>query len=354
MEGYGLVVTFVLEEASWSTPVVFDNFVGYTDGELAAALTAKFPIFEGSAPNLPSVLDRMAAALAQVVRPRHPAASVACMTATGPGPAQRLRFRVELPGRTFPICRVTVNGVADGPAAAERVRALVGADCSRTFVEAFADCSLVPVAQAGGHHFARVTSTSVAQTADDGRCTGGVDVVIAVQPGAVYTWGRVAWVGVAVERRDDVARLQRIRDGDPAEAQRLQETMDAATKWYRSRGHMSVRVTPIVAVDEARLVVGCDLSVAEGPRFRFGNLEIAGLEPELAARVRDRWTLAPGQFYDGDYTRQFVAQTRETERAALAGRTDVAIRERPDEAGNRVDVVLEFSKRGGDAPSFAR
>ncbi len=348
MEGYSLVVIFVLEEAAWDTPVVFDNFVGYRDEELTAALAARFPVFKGNAPDQPAVLNRIAATLKGVVGSRHPSANVSYVTA---GASSRLprhyRFRMELPGRTFPICCVAIAGLSgDGQiAAADKARSLVGTDYSRDFVGEFAERTVRPVAQRGGHYLARIVSSTLNASQDEA-CPGGADVTITIETGRSYTWGTVGWAGASAARPEDLSAVQRMRPGEPAEAERLQQTIDAAVRWYHDRGYMTVQVSPVTAVYEDRASVDCDMSVDEGARFRFGRLELSGLDAEALARIRDRWSLAAGEFYDGEYTRRFVAQVRDAEASALAGRTSITIRERPDATAVRVDVTLEFAKSG--------
>jgi hypothetical protein len=349
MEGYSLVVTFVLEEASWTTPVVFDNFIGYRDEDLAAAISARFPVFQGNAPDQPVILDRIAAVLKRLVAGRHPSASVAYVTAGASASLPRhFRFQLELPGRTFPICRVAIAGLSgdDQQVAGDKARSLAGADYSRDFVAEFARRNIIPVAQRGGHYLARVTSSSAAPAAATEGCPAGVDIAVSVEQGAAYTWGAIGWAGAPAAAAEDLARLQRLKTGEAAEAHRLQETIDAAARWYHDRGYLTAQVSPVTSIDDDRATIGCTLSVDEGVRFRFGRLEIAGLEDDVVARIRERWTLGAGQFYDGEYTRQFTAHVREAERESLAGRTNITIRERPDATTTRVDLVLEFAKPG--------
>jgi outer membrane protein assembly factor BamA len=172
---------------------------------------------------------------------------------------------------------------------------------------------------------------------------------LAIERGAIYTWGAIHWSGARAAGVEDLEQVQRAKTGDPADTDRLQDTVDAVVRWYRDRGYMAVQAGAAASVDEDRSIVTCTVRVEEGERFRFGRLELSGLDSEIAARIRGRWSLRAGDFYDAAYTRRFAAQIREAERAALAGRTGITIRERPDAVATRVDVILEFSKPGGQA-----
>ena len=132
--------------------------------------------------------------------------------------------------------------------------------------------------------------------------------------------------------------------GEPADINRLKSGIDTLTTSYRRLGYFGARLEATGVVREAGRTVACRVQVIEGPRFRYRRLALVGLEPELAARIRSRWTLQEGQYYDGGYARRFVSEVREAERAALAGRSTITIREVPDEAATTVDLVLEFTR----------
>src|SRR5690242_9701943 len=61
--GGNLTVTFNLEEAKWNAPVVFDNFVWFSDEELTSAVRQAVPNFDGTAPTSGGTAERIAAAL---------------------------------------------------------------------------------------------------------------------------------------------------------------------------------------------------------------------------------------------------------------------------------------------------
>jgi len=136
MQGYGLIVTFVLEEAPWNTPVVFNNFVGYTDEQLTQSAAAQLPLFQGRAPESPVVLGRIASAVQALVRRRDPGATVTyLLVSDSPVGSRHYRFILETPGRRTSVCAVDVRGLPGDQLAEAREKAasLVGADYSRDF-----------------------------------------------------------------------------------------------------------------------------------------------------------------------------------------------------------------------------
>jgi hypothetical protein len=51
-------VTFTIEEAEWTMPVLLDNFVWFKDDEIVTALRQRIPSFDGTAPILEGVTGR--------------------------------------------------------------------------------------------------------------------------------------------------------------------------------------------------------------------------------------------------------------------------------------------------------
>jgi outer membrane protein assembly factor BamA len=224
---------------------------------------------------------------------------------------------------------------------------LVGTDYSRDFVSEHAAANVLPIAHRDGRYKAKVAGVSARAAVPAGECGGGVEVTIQIVPGLRYTWSRVEWTGAGALTGAEVARTIRVADGQPADVSLLADGLAALKSLYHRRGYMAAGLLPVETVDEAARTVACRLMVVEGPRFRLRSVEVTGLEPELASRIRGRWTLAPGEFYDGAYTKAFVSETRKLEREALAGRTNVTIREKPDAATTSVDLILEFARPGG-------
>jgi outer membrane protein assembly factor BamA len=205
---------------------------------------------------------------------------------------------------------------------------------------------VLPVAHRDGRYKAKVAGVSVRVPAAGGPCSDAVEVTIQIASGLRYSWSNVEWTGAGAFGGAEVARAIRIADGQPADVSQLADGLADLKALYHRRGYMAVRLLPVDTVDEASRTVACKIMVYEGARFRLRSVEVTGLDPDLAARVRSRWRLSPGEFYDGAYTRAFVSETRKLERDALAGRTDVAIREKPDAATLTVDLVLEFARPG--------
>jgi hypothetical protein len=348
MQGYGLIVTFVVEEASWSTPIVFDNFVGYTDKQLTDVIAARVPFFHGTAPDSPAVLGRIASAVQAFVRTADPLATVTYLPATDtPTEPRRYRLVLERTAQRVLICAVDFRGLPAEQMEEARAKAasMIGADYSRDFITQHARLNVLPICHRDGRYLANVTGVS-AQPASFPGCAGGVAVTVEVAPGPRYLWGSIDWLGANVIGADDLAASVGIKAGDLADIDRLNNSLDLVKTRYRRSGYLAIQIVPAGRVFEAARTVACRVNIVEGPRFHFRSIALTGLDAGLESRILARWTLASGQFYDGTYLRHFVADISEEERDALAGRTSITIREKPDLATRMVDVVLEFARPG--------
>jgi outer membrane protein assembly factor BamA len=348
MQGYGLIVTFVVEEAAWSTPIVFDNFLGYTDQQLIDAIGATVPFFRGSAPESPVILGRIASAAQAFVRTTDPGATVTYLPAseTSSEP-RRYRLILQRPGRRTAICEVEIRGLPGEQLDDARAKAatMIGADYSLDFIGQHARLNVLPVCHRDGRYLAKIASVSAQPAARPG-CAGNVAVTVEVAPGPRYTWGSIDYSGASAVGPADLAALVGVKTGDLADIDRLDDGLERVKTRFRHSGYLGIQVFADGTVSEATHTVAYRVTIVQGPRFRFRSLAVRGLEADLTSRILARSTLTPGQFYDGAYLQQFVAEVLRAEGDALAGRTSVSIHEKPDAATLTVDVVLEFARPG--------
>src|ERR1041384_1944861 len=67
----GAIVTFNIEESARSLPVVFENFVWFTDDEILEPIRRDVPFFNGTAPATGDTSDKIAAALQRLLASRN-------------------------------------------------------------------------------------------------------------------------------------------------------------------------------------------------------------------------------------------------------------------------------------------
>jgi outer membrane protein assembly factor BamA len=139
-------VTFEVEEASRNLPVVFENFVWFSEEEMARTIRQDVPFFDGTAPEAGVTTDKIAAALRRLLGQRKINGRVEHMPYTNMATGrQEILFTVE--GVKIPVCSVHFPG-ANAISEAELIKAsqpLLKMDYSRKDASVFAEHTLFPL-----------------------------------------------------------------------------------------------------------------------------------------------------------------------------------------------------------------
>src|SRR5262245_15769757 len=106
-----LVVTFEIQEAEWTIPVVFDNLVWFTDAEIEAAVRTQLPSFDGTEPATAGIPERITQALQQLLSSRHVEGRIEFLPQSPPDKSvDGYLFRVANPGPR--ICSLHFEGAS--------------------------------------------------------------------------------------------------------------------------------------------------------------------------------------------------------------------------------------------------
>ena len=136
---------FEVEEASRNLPVVFENFVWFSEDEIARAIRQDVPFFDGTAPEAGTTTDKIAAALQRLLAQKKITGKVEHMPYTNLATGrQEILFTVE--GVKIPVCSLhfpgaTVISEADLIKASQ---ALLKSDYSRKDAGGFAETHALP------------------------------------------------------------------------------------------------------------------------------------------------------------------------------------------------------------------
>jgi outer membrane protein assembly factor BamA len=304
------VVTFLVEEARGSVPVVFDNFIWFTHEELVSAVRRELPAFDGSAPESQGAIAAITRALAGLLAARHITGQVEEMAATDESGAHPRRvFSVR--GVRVPLCQLHFPG-ATNIAESELIknsRPLFENDYSQETVAAFAVGNLLPLYHQRGHLravFAAPTASAVAATgANTSANCNGADVTIPVTEGAAYLWDKAAWAGAAALGAAELDAALNMKAGEVADGLKIEKGWHAVSRAYGRRGYLMARVKPAPAFDDEHQRVSYDVQLDEGAQFHMGTLAVVGLAEADAARLQRAWQLAPGAIFNMDYLEEF-------------------------------------------------
>src|SRR5260370_13602342 len=143
-----VTVTFEVEEANRSLPVVFENFVWFTDEELANAVRNDIPFFNGTAPEAGDAAEKIVQSLQRLLNERKIPGRVEVMPYTDLAKATQ-EFLFTVRGVKIPVCSLRFPD-ADAVAETEVIKASqppINSHFSRQDISVFTPKSLVPLSR---------------------------------------------------------------------------------------------------------------------------------------------------------------------------------------------------------------
>ncbi|HWS98670.1 MAG TPA: POTRA domain-containing protein [Pyrinomonadaceae bacterium] len=299
-------VTFQVEEQKGGgVPVVFDNFVWFTNEELTSAVRGEVPLFDGTAPERGGVIQSITKALERLLRERNIAGQVN-YTPSADTTGRNPRHVFSVSGSAVKVCGVRFPGSA-GVGERELVKnskGLLGTEYSQEFASAFAHANLIPVYKQHGHLKAKFGQPAAA--VGSGECRDGVVVTLPVTEGVSYTWDKAEWAGNEAYPARDLDSPLGMKPGAIADGLRIEEGLKAVERLYGRKGYLQARVTGEPVYDDENRRVAYRVAVAEGPRYTMSTLTIKGLPEADADYLKERWKLKQGAAYDNTYLKEFV------------------------------------------------
>ena len=297
-------------------PVRFDDFVWFTDDQLRQKAHERVPLFKGELPisgRLPEqVSDVLQALLVESNVPGH----VDYLRNTGSnGKIESINYSVsDLLIRIRKI-EFTGAGPSELPLLEAAARRLPDPEYSRNRINLFAEHQLLPVYHARGYLKAsfsqpqpKVVRQGGGDPGDDSRNLTVVDVTLGVDPGPQYKLVRIEWSGNQEFATEKLQGFIHAHPGAPANAVELAADVEEVRNLYGSHGYLNATVKLEPQLDDAAATAIYHLAVREDNVYHMGELEFRGIDNILAAKLRTRWKLRPGEVYDSSYLRQFLTE----------------------------------------------
>src|SRR5436190_792938 len=344
--GNQAVVTFQVEESAVSLPVVFENFVWFSDEEIVAAIRKDVIFFNGTSPASGETPDKIAAALQHLLTEKHIAGQVDYLPYVSKD-KQELIFTVK--GAHIPVCSLHFPG-ASAVSEADLIKAsqpLFKTDYSQKDTMTFVPLNLMPLYRRIGYLRAEFQPPSA--TLETGaKCGGGVNVTIPVNEGRSYRWAKSVWDGNDKLTVEDLSTALGMNPGDLADGLKIDTGLKNVTKAYGKRGFLQPTIQPSTEFDDAASLVTYSFKINEGPRYFMGDLIITGVPPADAAELKSKWTLGNNAVFDESYVDQFrQGPLREflralLQRSRIGQRANVEVEQRPNAQRLTVDVVIAF------------
>jgi len=344
--GNQAVVTFQIEESAVSMPVVFENFVWFTNEEIVAAVRKDVIYFNGTSPASGETPDKIAAALQHLLTEKHIAGQVDYLPYVSKD-KQELLFTVK--GARIPVCSFHFPG-ASAVSEADLIKAsqpLFKSDYSQKDTMTFLPLNLLQLYRRMGYLRAEF-QTPAAALETGAQCAGGVNVTIPVTEGSSYHWAKSIWDGNDKLTVEELGTALGMNPGDLADGTKIDAGLKNVAKAYGKRGFMTPTIQASAEYDEAASLVTYSFKINEGPRYFMGDLIISGLPPADVTELKSKWTLGNNAVFDESYLDQFrQGPLREFVRAMMqrsrtGARANVEVEQRPNELKKTVDVVIAF------------
>jgi len=342
----GAIVTFDIVESAVSLPIVFENFVWFTDDEILTAIRQDVPFFNGTAPATGDTTEKIAAALQRLLAARNINGRVEYLPYVTKD-NQELVFTVK--GARIPICSLHFPGASAIPESdlVKASREILNIEYSKKDIATFAPIKLIPLYHHLGYLRTEFQPATVSME-NAAACPGGVSVTIPVEEGAVYTWAGSEWNGNEKLTVDDLAGALGMNPGEVADGLKIEKGLKEVRRAYAGRGYLSAQVKESMEFAEGAPRVRYIFNITEGPRFFMGNLIISGISSADAEALKSKWTLGANSVFDEAYVEQFRQTTlREfaaglVQRSRSGARARVEVETRPDAQKLTVDVIINF------------
>jgi outer membrane protein assembly factor BamA len=356
------VVVFKVEEMTSTMRVVFDNFVWFTDEELAQAVRRKLPSFDGTAPEAGGVSDTIKGALEELLRERKIAGAVEyTFSDERRGRSPEHLFTVK--GSGLRVCRLEFPGAraVQPELLVQKSGGIFDNDYSRKYVDSFVENSLLPLYHERGYLRAGFLQPKVRAAEASEQCEGGgVAVTIPVEEGQVYLWEKAEWVGREALTPQELDAALGMRGNEVANAVKVDKGVGAVRRAYGRKGYLEAKLSADPSFDDAGRRVTFRFQVTEGPQYMMGALHIEGLSEQDTNNLRVRWSLMSRDVYDEGYVNEFVKKnvSEFVRDAARQGRPlkpfKIESAARPDREKMTVDVTLTFKPDTPAVPEKAR
>lgn len=350
--GNKVTIIFQVEEAKGGdSPVIFDNFIWFSQEQLLEAVRKDVPTFTGRAPNAGKMPEAITLALQRLLTEQKIPGTVEYIASQDLA-GHMLGHVFSVTGVKMPICTFHFPGaqnVSEAKLAAVSKVELADTDYSSELLRGFAGLKLFELYRELGQLRAKF-SAPVAKP--DPTCKNGVDLTIPVAEGLIYSWAQSDWTGATAFTADQLNQTLGIKPGNVANGLKFDRGLSALTKAYGRQGYLDAVVRPQPEFDDSAQKVTYKIEVREGLQFRMGSLLFKGLAERDAKALRDAWSLRRGEVFDEGYVKEdfytkdignALQSLFEERRAVGKPPPQLATKLTPHKDTLTIDVTLELS-----------
>ncbi|HEY4362417.1 MAG TPA: POTRA domain-containing protein [Bryobacteraceae bacterium] len=340
--GYDAVLQ--VQEVEQLLPYRFED-LAVDETVLRTALRAQEPIFEDRIPAAPEVVSRYLAAVQKFVGS---GVQVASDVEAGPSGAPAVVFHPLVTRVNVAEVRFEGNDAVATPGLLRQFSdVIVGIPYSEKAVRERLDANIRPLYEARGR--LRVSFPKIATEKSTRVDVDGVILTVTVNEGPTYKLGEVRIAGIPAADAKDLLKTIDLSKGDIVNFDDVKATLSKLTKHYVDRGYLHAASDSQRDVHDDTHVVNVTLAVNPGAQYRFGKLEINGLDIILEPEIRKAWGAMEGKPFQPDYPEGFLTRLREEQVFENLGKTRAETK--VDEASKTVAVTLYFTTAPAAPPA---
>ncbi len=170
---------------------------------------------------------------------------------------------------------------------------------------------------------------------------GAVTVTTAVKEGQKFKLGEVQLIG---DNLPTMAMLKtaRFQTGTLANWRDLQQKILATEVPLKRTGYIDARSQPERVLVDDQLILNLKIAYINGPLYRFGHVQFAGLPPKAEADARKLWQMRTGDVYDLMYSGEFL---RDFSKSFDLRPYKLNVQQEKHTADRTVDVNVVFQPR---------
>jgi outer membrane protein insertion porin family len=337
-DGQGYDVTLEVVEMPQMYPIRFEDLPA-TDDQLRAWLKQKDPLFALRIPATKVELDRYVNWIGEFLAGKDYHETITGKVISDNSPDLVILFRPAK--QRASIARVKFTNTGDLPSGLLQTAmygVAVGIGYTEPQVRLLLDASVRPLYEARG--MIRVSFPKV--EAEPAKDVEGVEVTVDVNPGPVYTLGRVSFTGSDDLTPRELTKMANLKPDKTANFDDIRAAQEKISQALRRTGYMVAKTEIHRKVNDKAKSVDVQFEMIPGPRFTFHDLTIIGLDIESEPVVRKLWGLGPGKPFNVDYPNHFLERIKEM--GIFENLKDTRSESKVDPKDNSVDVTLYFNK----------
>src|SRR5499426_327543 len=295
-------LTFELEEnTTGKKRCHFDNFVWFTDKEIADAIKLDMLEFDGSIVVSDFVGEEIKKSLTRLLAEKKIAGEVVYEL------DEYLSYTFKVKGANLAICDFQFAGAQDElkKPLLETLKPLFKTEYSKSDSAAFVKAALIPVYTQRGYLKAAFQPAQPSLGAG-GACANAVVVTLPVAEGPQYHWNDPVWSGNQAYSAQELNAALKLKQGDVADSMMIEKSWREIPAVYGKKGYLGLRLKLDRVFDDASRLVTYQVALTEGPQYRMGQVTVAGLPEDEAGRVKDAWGLKAGEVFDNSYINAFL------------------------------------------------